>query len=138
MDEVPIPYDTETYLGQHKQFTEIKLRTGYFAVSDSQDITLTEEQLRMCWKLRGIYYCEQAYLLISKEIKSCEAAIYFEMSEEVKIATCDFRYMQNKEYPPKILDMGTNLSFLTFHNPGFSCVKNPRSPLLFLIQCIVS
>ena len=40
----------------------------------------------MCWKLRGIYYCEQAYLMISKEIKSCEVAIYFEMSEEVKIA----------------------------------------------------
>ena len=44
----------------------------------------------MCWKLRGVYYCEQAYLMISKEIKLCEAAIYFEMSEEVKIANCDF------------------------------------------------
>ena len=91
-DVVPIPYDTETYLGQHKQFTEIKLRTGYFAVSNSQYIELTEEQLRMCWKLRGVYYCEQVYLMISKEIKLCEVAIYFEMSEEVKIANCDFRY----------------------------------------------
>ena len=44
-DMVPIPYDTETYLGQHKQFTEIKLRMGYFTVSDSQYIELTEEQL---------------------------------------------------------------------------------------------
>ena len=103
---VPIPYDTETYLGQCKQFTEIKLRTGYFVVSDSQYIELTEEQLQMCWKLRGVYYCEQAYLMISKEIKSCEAAIYFKMSEEVKIANCNFCYMQNKEYPPKILDTG--------------------------------
>ena len=98
---VPIPYDTETYLGQHKQYTEIKLKTGYFTVSDSQYIELTEEQLHMCWKLRGVYYCEQAYLMISKEIKSCEVAIYFKMSEEVKIANCDFCYTQNKEYPPK-------------------------------------
>ena len=81
MDVVPIHYDTETYLGQRKQFTEIKLRMGYFAVSNSQYIELTEEQLRMCWKLRSVYYCEQAYLMISKEIRSCEAAIYFEMSE---------------------------------------------------------
>ena len=44
-DMVPIPYDTETYLGQRKQFTEIKLRMGYFTVSDSQYIELTEEQL---------------------------------------------------------------------------------------------
>ena len=91
-DVVPIPYDTETYLGQHKQFTEIKLRRGYFAVSNGQYIELTEEQLRMCWKLRGVYYCEQVYLMISKEIKLCEVAIYFEMSEEFKIAKCDFRY----------------------------------------------
>ena len=93
MDVVLIPYDTETYFGQCKQYTEIKLRTGYFVVSDSQYIELTEEQLRMCWKLRGVYYCEQAYLMISKEIKLCEAAIYFKMSEEVKIANCDFHYM---------------------------------------------
>ena len=42
-DMVSIPYDTETYLGQHKQFTEIKLRMGFFTVSDSQYIELTEE-----------------------------------------------------------------------------------------------
>ena len=68
-DVVPIPYHTETYLGQCKQFTEFKLRMGYFAVSNSQYIELTEEQLQMCWKLRGVYYCEQAHLMISKEIK---------------------------------------------------------------------
>ena len=44
-DLVPIPYDTETYLGQSKQFTEMKLRMGYFVISDSQYIELTEEQL---------------------------------------------------------------------------------------------
>ena len=45
MDVVPIPYDTETYMGQYKQFTEIKLRMGYFTVSNSQYIEFTEEQL---------------------------------------------------------------------------------------------
>ena len=114
-DVVPVPYDTETYLGQCKQFTEIKLRMGSFAVSDSQYIELTEEQLQMCRKLRGVYYCEQVYLMISKEIKSCEVAIYFEMSEEVKIANCDFRYMQNKEYPPKILDTGDQTYHIKNH-----------------------
>ena len=56
--------------------------------------------------MRSVYYCEQAYLMISTEVKSCEAAIYFEMEAEVKIASCDFRYTKNKEYPPKFLDTG--------------------------------
>ena len=75
-DVVPIPYDTETYLGQCKQYTEIKLRMGYFVVSDSQYIELTEEQLRMCWKLRGVYYCEQAYLMIGKEIAEVLCTVF--------------------------------------------------------------
>ena len=45
MDVVPIPCDTETYLGRCIQLTEIKLRTGYFTVSNSQYIKLTEEKL---------------------------------------------------------------------------------------------
>ena len=127
-DVVLIPYDTETYLGHRKQFTEIKLRMGYFTVSNSQYIELTEEQLRMCWKLRGVYYCEQAYLMISKEIKSCEAAIYFEMSEEVKITNCDFRYMQNKEYPPKILDTGDQFVLSNLLQPWILMCKKSQRP----------
>ena len=115
-------------MGQCKQFTEIKLRTGYFAVSNSQYIELTEEQLQMCWKLRGVYYCEQAYLMISNEIKLCEAAIYFEMSEEVKIANCDFCYTQNKEYPPKILDTGDQFVLSNLPQPWILMCEKSQKP----------
>ena len=101
---------------------------GYFAVSDSQYIELTEEQLQMCWKLRGVYYCEQAYLMISNEIKSCEVAIYFEMSEEVKIANCDFCYMQNKEYPPKILDTGDQFVLSNLLQPWILMCEKSQKP----------
>ena len=103
------------------------MRTGYFAVSDTQYIELTEEQLSMCWKLRGVYYCEQVYLLISKEVKSCEAAIYFEMSEEVKVATCDFWYTQNIEYPPKILDIGKQFVLSNLPQPWILMCKKLQS-----------
>ena len=139
-DVVLIPNDTETYLGQCKQHTKIKLRTGYFVVSDSQYIELTEEQLQMCWKLRGVYYCEQAYLMISKEIKSCEAAIYFKMSEEVKIANCDFRYTQNKEYPPKILDTGDQFVLSNLLQPWILMCEKSQKPFAipYLMYCIIN
>ena len=104
------------------------MRTGYFVVSDTQYIELTEEQLRMCWKLRGVYYCEQAYLMISKEVKSCKAAIYFEMSEGVKVATCDFRYTQNKEYPPKTLDTGEQFVLSNLHQPWILMCEKSQKP----------
>ena len=103
---VPVPYDAETYLGLQSRYTEVKLRKGYIAVSNEQYIELSAEQLQMCWKMRSVCYCEQAYLMISTEVKSCEAAIYFKMEAEVKIASCHFQYTKNKEYPPKILDTG--------------------------------
>ena len=81
----------------------------------------------MCWKLRGVYYCEQAYLMISKEIKSCEAAIYFEMSEEVKIGNCDFCFTQNKEYLPKILDTGDQFVLSNLPQPwNLMCEKSQK------------
>ena len=82
----------------------------------------------MCWKLRGIYYCKQAYLMINKEIKSCEMANYFEMSEEVKIANCDFHYTQNKEYPPKILDTGDQSVVSNLPQPWIHMCEKSQKP----------
>ena len=65
--------------------------------------------------------------MISKEIKSCEVAIYFEMSEEVKIANCDFCYTQNKEYPPKILDTGDQFVLSNLLQPWIlKCEKSQK------------
>ena len=93
-----------------------------------------------CWKLRGIYYCEQAYLMISKEIKSCKVVIYFEMSEEVKIANCDFCYMQNKEYPPKILDTGDQFVLSNLPQPWILMCEKSQKPFAipYSTYCIIN
>ena len=66
--------------------------------------------------------------MISKEIKLCEAAIYFEMSKEVKIANCDFRYMQNKEYLPKILDTGDQFVLSNLPQPWILMCEKSQKP----------
>ena len=129
-DVVPVPYDAQTYLGEQNQFTEIKLRKGYFAVSSTQYVELTKEQLELCWKMRSTYYCEQAYLLISTEIKSCEAAIYFEMEADVKIASCDFRYTKNKEYLPKIMDTGDQFVLSNLPQPWILLCEKSQKPFV--------
>ena len=66
--------------------------------------------------------------MISKEIKLCEAAIYFEMSEEVQIAKCDFCYMQNKEYLPKILDTGDQFVLSNLLQPWILMCEKSQKP----------
>ena len=55
-------------------------------------------------------------------------AIYFEMSEEVKIANCDFWYTQNKEYPSKILDTGDQFVLLNLPQPWILMCEKSQKP----------
>ena len=78
--------------------------------------------------------------MISKEIKSCEVVIYFEMSEEVKIANCDYRYMQNKEYPPKILDTGDQFVLSNLPQPWSLMCEKSQKPFAipYSTYCIIN
>ena len=125
---LPVPYDAETYLGLRLQFTEAQIAQGYFAVTPSQYTKVSAKQLDLCWKLRNIYYCEQAYLLVSKEVHSCEAAIYYEMSAEVKTATCDFQFTQNKKYPPRIVDTGNQFVLSMLPEPWILMCDGSQRP----------
>ena len=89
---VPVPYDAETYLRLRQQYTEVQLNATYFAVGMNQYTLLSYKQLDLCIKLRMIYYCEQAFLLKSKELPSCQAAIYFDLPPEQKVSSCSFVY----------------------------------------------
>ena len=99
-ETVPVLYDAETYLGLRQQYTEVQLNATYFAVGTDQYTPLSRKQLELCIKLKTVYYCEQAYLLKSKEIPSCHAAIYFDLPLEQKVLSCSFVYTQNKAYDP--------------------------------------
>ena len=66
-ETVPVPYDAETYLGLRQQYTEVQLNDTYFVVGTDRYTLLSRKQLELCIKLRTIYYCEQAYLVKSKE-----------------------------------------------------------------------
>ena len=127
-ETVPVPYNTETYLGLRQQYTEVQLNATYFAVGTDQYTLLSCKQLELCIKLRTIYYCEQAYLLKSKEIPSCQAAIYFDLPPEQKVSSCSFVYTQNKAYDPRIIDTGTQFVLSNLPQPWILVCETSQRP----------
>ena len=56
-ETVPIPSDTETYLGEKREYTQIILETEYIALTDNNYVPLTQEQISLCAKIEYTYYC---------------------------------------------------------------------------------
>ena len=127
-ETVPVPYNAETYLGLRQQYTEVQLNTTYFAVGQDQYTLLSHKQLDLCIKLRMIYYCEQAYLLKSKEIPSCQAAVHFDLPPEQKVSSCSFVYTQNKVYDPQIIDTGTQFVLSNLPQPWILVCETSQRP----------
>ena len=127
-ETVPVPYDAETYLGLRQQYTEVQLNATYFVVGTDQYTLLSRKQLELCIKLRTVYYCEQAYLLKSKEISSCHAAIYFDLPLEQKVSSCSFVYTQNKAYDPRIIDTGTQFILSNLPQPWILVCETSQRP----------
>ncbi|MCG8432276.1 MAG: hypothetical protein MJA29_14050, partial [Candidatus Omnitrophica bacterium] len=116
-DVVPIPFDLESYLGYKNEFTMINAAKGYIAISSNEYAPLSEEQLRLCWNLRGTYYCEHSYLMISKDVTTCVSAIYYNQNAELITFACQTTFTQNKYFPPKIMDTGSHLVLSNLPQP---------------------
>ena len=127
-ETVPVSYDAKTYLGLRQQYTEVQLNATYFAVGTDQYTLLSHKQLELCIKLRTVYYCEQVYLLKSKEIPSCHAAIYFDLPPEQKVSSGSFVYTQNKAYDPRIIDTGTQFVLLNLPQPWILVCESSQRP----------
>ena len=127
-ETVPVPYDAETYLGLQAQFTELQLNSTFFAVGSDQFTLISCTQLDLCIKLRTTYYCEQAYLLKSKEVPCCQAAIYFDMPTKQKVSSCHLEYTQNKPYSPQIIDTGHEFVLSNLPQPWILVCENSQRP----------
>ena len=63
IETVPIPLDTETYLGEKREYTQIIPETEYIVLTDNSYVLLTQAQISLCAKIGYTYYCEYAHLL---------------------------------------------------------------------------
>ena len=88
IETVPIPLDAETYLGKKREYTQIIPETEYIALTDNNDVPLTQAQISLCAKMGYTYYCEYAHLLRKRTEHTCMSAIYYDQESEIKANQC--------------------------------------------------
>ena len=71
----------------------------------------------MCKKIRGTFYCEELFLVKHKTKLSCESAIFYNLTRDVILENCNFRYFYNITVLPSILDGGSHILLANMLNP---------------------
>ena len=84
----PVPLDTETYLGEKREYTQIIPETELIALTENNYIPLTQAQISLCAKIGYMYYCEYAHLLKKCMEHTCMSAIYYDQGSDVKAKQC--------------------------------------------------
>ena len=88
METVPVPLDTETYIGDEREYTQIIPETEYIALTDNNYVPLTQVQISLCAKIGYTYYCEYTHLLKKHTEHTCMAAIYYNQESKIKANQC--------------------------------------------------
>ena len=76
IETAPVSLDTETYLGEKREYTQIIPETELIALTKNNYIPLTQTQISLCAKIGYMYYCEYAHLLKKSTEHTCMSAIY--------------------------------------------------------------
>ena len=71
----------------------------------------------MCKKIRGTFYCEELFLVKHKTKLSCESAIFYNLTRDVILENCNFKYYYNTTVLPSILDGGSHILLANMMNP---------------------
>ena len=71
----------------------------------------------MCKKIRGTFYCEELFLVKHKTKLSCESAIFYNLTRDLILENCNFRYFYNITVLPSILDGGSHILLANMLNP---------------------
>ena len=117
IEMVPIPLDTETYLGEKREYTQIILETEYIALTDNNYVPLTQAQISLCAKIGYTYYCDYAHLLKKCTEHTCMSAIYHDQESAIKANQCKTIVTFDNTPELKILDAGNILILSNLQKP---------------------
>ena len=112
IETAPVPLDTETYIGEKREYTQIILKTKLIALTENNYIPLTQAQILLCAKIGYMYYCEYAHLLKKCAEHTCKSARYYDPGSDVKVKQCKTIITFDTIPESKILD-GRDLLILS-------------------------
>ena len=72
-----------------------------------------ETELRLLFS----FYCEELFLVKHKTKLSCESAIFYNLTRDVILENCNFKYYYNTTVLPSILDGGSHILLANMLNP---------------------
>ena len=105
IETVPVPNLDENQ--QAQSYTELQIDRPYITLNDDIYIKLCMQELNTCKKIRYEYYCEELFVVKSRNRYSCASAIFFNLSSEIIKQSCEFRYFFNKtDVKPTVLYRG--------------------------------
>ena len=92
---------------QAQSYTQLKMDKPYIALDAETYISLCSQELNTCKKIGYEYFCEELFVVKSKNRYSCASAIYFNLRSEIIKESCEFNFYFNKtDVKPAILDGG--------------------------------
>ena len=106
IETAPVPLDSETYIGEKREYTQIIPETEFIALTENNYIPLTQAQISLCAKIGYMYYCEYAHLLKKCTEHTCMSAIYYDQGSDIKAKQCKTIVTFDSIPESKMLDAG--------------------------------
>ena len=116
---------------QAQSYTQLKIDKPYIALNEDTYISLCPQELKTCKKIGYEYFCEELFVVKSKNKYSCASALYFNLNSEIIKENCEFNFYFNKTYvKPAILDGGHQIILANW--PSYKriiCTHNNNIPI---------
>ena len=124
IETVPVPLDAETYIGHKREYTQIIPETEYIALTNNNNVPLTQVQISLCAKIGYMYNCEYAQLLKKRAEHTCMSANYYDQESKIKVNQCKTIVTFDTTTESKILDAGNILILLNLQKPWTIACKD--------------
>ena len=124
IEMAPVPLDTETYLGEKREYTQIIPETELIALTENNYIPSTQAQISLCAEIGYMYYCEYAHLLKKCMEHTCMSAIYYDQGSDIKAKQCKTIITFDTIPESKILDASDLLILSNLQKPWTIACKD--------------
>ena len=124
IETAPVPLDAETYMGDKREYTQIKLETEYIALTDNNYVPLTQAQISLFATIGYMYYCEYAHLLKKHTEHTCMSVNYYDQESKIKANQCKTIVTFDTTLESKILDANNILILSNLQKPWIITCKD--------------
>ena len=116
---------------QAQSYTQLKIDKAYLVIDEETYITLLLQELNTYKRIGYEYFCEELFVLKSKNRYSCASTIYFNLGLETIKENCEFNFYFNKtDVKPAVLDGGCQIILMNW--PSYKriiCAHNNNIPI---------